>query len=137
MTKDDSFREGKVYCKLWGRDILVNLFDEEVTLEYAEKCTDAMDAITEELIDSVCRAAKRYCIEWCADTDAEYVAPLHFTVPIHAGTPPREILNCIQPDTLTVPAPKDPASHRGAGPVRRPPCSAPCALNPTEPSAWG
>lgn len=108
LTKDASFREGKVYCKLWDRDISVDLYDQEVTLEYAEKCAEAMNAMPETMIDAICRAAKQYCIEDCTDMDDEYVASLHFAVPINEDTPPKEILKCIRPTALVVPTPEDP-----------------------------
>ena len=38
LGKDSVYREGKLYCKLWDKEISVMLFDEDVTIEYAEKC---------------------------------------------------------------------------------------------------
>lgn len=109
VTKEDSYREGKVYCKLWDTDILVSLFDEEVTLEYAEKCAEALNAMPAELIDAICRAAKMYCISFCDDTDENYVKELKMAVPIDENTPPEEILKCFRPTTLVVPQPEDPS----------------------------
>ena len=58
LTKDAFYREGKVRCELWDTEIMVFLFDEGVTLEYAERCAAAMNAMPEALIDAICRAAK-------------------------------------------------------------------------------
>ena len=60
LTKDLFYREGKVYCKLAGAEISVMIFDEEVTVEYAERCAAAMNAMPEALIDAICRAAKAF-----------------------------------------------------------------------------
>lgn len=64
LGKVGTYREGKVYCKIWDTDIDVALYDEDVTIEYAEKCAEAMNSMSDELIDAICRAAKKYCIEF-------------------------------------------------------------------------
>ena len=63
FLQNDSYREGKVYCKLWDREIEIAIYDEAVTLEYAEKCAEAMNAMSEELVDAICKAAKRYLLK--------------------------------------------------------------------------
>ena len=62
LGKDMTYREGKVYCKLWDTEIDVALYDEDVTIEYAEKCAEAMNSMSDELIDAICRAAKKFCM---------------------------------------------------------------------------
>ena len=72
LGKDMTYREGKVYCKLWDTEIDVALYDEEVTIEYAEKCAEAMNSMSDELIDAICRAAKKFCIEFMDEISDEW-----------------------------------------------------------------
>ena len=109
LTKDSFFREGKAYCKLWDTEIVVDLFEEEVTLEYAERCVAAMNAMPETLIDAICRAAKAYCLDFCENISEESRAELKLSVPVDANTPPRELLKCFQPTGMTVDPPEDPS----------------------------
>ena len=103
------YREGTVYCKLWDKDIKVCLFDDDVTEEYAEKCAEAMNNMPEELVDAICRAAKRYCIEFLDDIGGAELNEIDLTIQVDENTPPREILKCIQPNSLAVDAPGDPS----------------------------
>ena len=109
LATDAFYREGKVYCKLWDTEIAVELFDEEVTLEYAERCAAAMNAMPEALIDAICRAAKAFCLDFCENISEESQAELKLSVPVNADTPPRELLKCFQPTGLVVDPPEDPA----------------------------
>ena len=107
LTKDLLYREGKVYCKLAGAEISVMIFDEEVTVEYAERCAAAMNAMPEALIDAICWAAKAFCIDFCESISDEWRAELKLAVPVNADTPPRDLLKCFRPTVLTVELPED------------------------------
>lgn len=109
LGKVGFFREGRAYCKLWDREIRVDLFEDEVTEEYAERCVEAMNAMPEELIDAICRAAKAFCIEFCEEIGDEWRAELKLAVPVNADTPPREMLKCFYPTGMTVEPPEDPS----------------------------
>lgn len=58
LGKDMTYREGKVYCKICDKEIDVDLYDEDVTIEYAEKCAEAMNSMSDELIDAICHARR-------------------------------------------------------------------------------
>lgn len=60
---------GRVYCRLWDKEIDIDLYD-DVPLEYAHKCAEAMNSMPDDLIDKICRAAKKYCLDFL-DTAAE------------------------------------------------------------------
>ena len=72
LGKDSVYREGKLYCKLWDKEISVMLFDEDVTIEYAEKCAEAVNSMPPELVNAICIAAKKYCIEFCEEISDEW-----------------------------------------------------------------
>ena len=106
LTKDTMYRAGKVYCKLWDTDIVVQIFDDDVTLEYAEKCAAAMNDMPSELVDDICQAAKLFCLDF-QDSIGEDLSE-EMTVPIYEDTDPYEILKNISPSSMQVDSPEDP-----------------------------
>ncbi len=108
LGKDMTYREGKVYCKLWDTEIDVALYDEEVSIEYAEKCAEAMNSMSDDLIDAICRAAKKYCLEFLDAIGGASMNEIELTVPVDENTPPLEMLKCFY-CTLIVDAPEDPS----------------------------
>ena len=110
LGKDMTYREGKVYCKLWDTEIDVALYDEDVTVEYAEKCAEAMNSMSDELIDAICRAAKKFCIEFKDDIDDEWREEIEqkMSVQVDEDTLPLEMLKCFY-CALIVEAPEDPS----------------------------
>ena len=108
LGKDMTYREGKVYCKLWDTEIDVALYDEEVSIEYAEKCAEAMNSMSDDLIDAICRAAKKYCLEFLDAIGGASMNEIELTVPVDENTPPLEMLKCFY-CALIVDAPEDPS----------------------------
>lgn len=108
LGKDMTYREGKVYCKLWDAEIDVALYDEEVSIEYAEKCAEAMNSMSDDLIDAICRAAKKYCLEFLDAIGGASMNEIELTVPVDENTPPLEMLKCFY-CALIVDAPEDPS----------------------------
>lgn len=96
--------EGKVPFKLFGCEIDV-MIDDDVPVEYAEKCAEAMNDLPKDTVEIICEAAKKYCMWFINETGEEINDEM--TVPIYDGTPAGEILNNITPSMLIVDAPKD------------------------------
>ena len=108
LGKDSVYREGKLYCKLWDKEISVMLFDEDVTIEYAEKCAEAVNSMLPELVNAICIAAKKYCIEFCEEISDEWREELNLAVPVDENTPPVDMLKCFSPIGMVVESPQDP-----------------------------
>ena len=108
LGKVNTYIEGRAYCRLCDTEIDVELYD-DVPIEYAEKCVEAMNAMPEELIDDICRAAKRYCLEFLDAVGGAELNDIELTVPVDENTPVREMLKCFEVGTLIVSAPQDPA----------------------------
>ena len=104
---DEQYREGKVYCRLWDTEISVQIYDEAVTAEYAEKCAEAMNNMPDELLESICEAAKLYCNDF-RDAIGDDLAD-EMTVPIDADSPASEIMKCFTPAVLVIEEPADPS----------------------------
>ena len=100
--------EGRVTCKLWDTEINVDLYD-DAPIEYAEKCAEAMNTMSDELIDAICRAAKIYCIEFLDAIGGASLNEIDLTVPVDENTPPREMLKCFKIGSLIVDNPEDPS----------------------------
>lgn len=96
--------EGKAPFKLFDCEIDV-MIDDDCTVEYAEKCVEAMNDLPEDAVAIICKAAKKYCM-WFIEEVGECIND-ELTVPIYADTPAREILNNITPSMLIVETPKD------------------------------
>ena len=109
LGDDSTYREGRVYCKPWDTEIDVSLYEEDVTLEYAEKCAEAMNSMPQELIDTICRAAKLFCLEFFDAISDEWRAELSHAVPVDKDTPPAEMMKHFRPYALVVEPPADPS----------------------------
>ena len=107
LGKVDSYIEGTVYCKLSNSNIDVHLHD-DVSIEYAEKCAEAMNSMPDELIDVICRAAKRYCLEFLDAIGGAEENDIDLTVSVDENTPPLDMLKCFDIGTLIVSVPEDP-----------------------------
>ncbi|MBQ6293938.1 MAG: hypothetical protein IJK77_08730 [Lachnospiraceae bacterium] len=106
--KNGTYIAGKAYCRLWDKEIDVDLYD-DASIEYAEKCVEAMNSMSDDLIDANCRAAKKYCIEFLDDIGGASENDIDLTVLIDENTPPRELLKCFEIGSLSVETPKDPS----------------------------
>ena len=108
LGKNSTYIGGKVFCKLWNTEIDVDIYD-NVSIEYAEKCAEAMNSMSDELIDAICRAAKQYCIEFLDDIGGAELNEIELTIPVDENTPPQEMLKCFEVGSLSVEVPEDPS----------------------------
>ncbi|WP_010247710.1 DUF6985 domain-containing protein [Acetivibrio cellulolyticus] len=53
--------EGELYFELFKKDISFSTDDEDVTIEYIEKCATYLNSITGDVINFLCEASIRYC----------------------------------------------------------------------------
>ena len=106
LGKAGSYIEGKAYCRLMDKDIDVDVYD-DVSLDYVEKCAEAMNSMSEDLVDAICRAAKKYCLDFLEDIGGAELNDITLTVPVDENTPPREMLKCFDVGSLIVDVPKD------------------------------
>ena len=87
------FSEGKTYSSLFGRELLVLVYD-GVNRAYAEKCVNDFDLIRSELANEICAEVKKYLL----DTKNRYV---------NQDTPEREVLKYMTPLSISVKAPEN------------------------------
>ena len=98
--------EGKAYCALWDKDIAVDIYD-DVPLEYVDKCVEAMNSMSKELIETICRAAKVYCLDFLDAIGGAELNDINMTIAVDENTPPLDMLKCFEVSSIVVPTPKD------------------------------
>ncbi len=94
--------EGKVRFELFDTEIEV-MIDEDTDIEYAQKCAEALNSLSEKTISDIWRASKNYCLEMfemCEDFSDE------MSVKITNDIPAEEIKACINPSILIVNEPE-------------------------------
>lgn len=107
IKKDEFGIEGRMHCNLWNCDIDVVIEDysedESLSLdkavEFAEKCAEAFNNLSPDMIDAICRSAKAYCLDFMESCDV--------VVPVSENTAPADMLKYINPHVLIVDLPEE------------------------------
>ena len=97
-------RSGTVYSKLFDKEIEIFLPDDDVTVEYAERCAEAFNNLPVETVENICKASKAYCLWFMEMVDFDTD---ELTVRITPETPPMEIMKCFSPSVLVIDSPDD------------------------------
>ncbi|HAJ96223.1 MAG TPA: hypothetical protein DCO72_00575 [Ruminococcus sp.] len=100
----DYGRIGKMYCIPFQTEIEVLVTDEEVTEDYIEKCANALNHLSQELMDTICKGAKAYCLKFMEIVDDDFE---EMSIPVDESTSFREMLKCFSVMELIVPEPED------------------------------
>ena len=98
--------EGLTRWELFGEEIEVNI-DKGVDPAYAEKCAEALNALSEETIRAIWEAAKKYCLyftELCGD---DWNSWNKMSFEVTEETPAEKLKSEIFPRGLIVNRPKD------------------------------
>lgn len=96
--------EGKLYSKVFNTEIEV-MIDEEASIEYAQKCAEHFNNLSSEMIETICRGAKAYCLDFMEIASGDWDEEL--TIPVTAETPALEMLKCFKPTLLIIEKPDD------------------------------
>jgi len=67
-----------------------------------------MNSMTDELVDTICRAAKKYCLGFLEDIGGAELNEIEMTVQVDENTPPLEMLKCFDIGSMIVDVPEDP-----------------------------
>ena len=96
--------EGKIYSEIFHTEMEV-MIDEEVNIEYAQKCAEHFNSLNSELVETICKGAKAYCLDFMEIASGDWDEEL--TIPVTSETPPLEILKCFRPQMLVIEKPDD------------------------------
>ncbi|KAG4105967.1 hypothetical protein H8356DRAFT_1630259 [Neocallimastix lanati (nom. inval.)] len=102
--QDEFFTEGKVYCPMFGKDIMV-VFENEVEIKYVEKCANHLAHISDDMVDKICDRISAYHQFMLSQWNDEYVKEINELIPPNVTG--RDILNYIIEPKLVVYQPKD------------------------------
>lgn len=89
--------EGKTEFNLFDKTIDV-IMDEDIDLDYANLCAEALNNMDEETIDNLCRYSINYCIDFCNDVGNEKAPEFNLI---------RDVLDYISPSVLIIDKPKE------------------------------
>lgn len=98
--------KGKTRWELLDTEIEVGI-DDGVSIEYAEKCAEALNSLSDDTVKSIFEAAKRYClyfIDLCGDEWDDW-NEMNFKVT--KKTPAEKLKSEITPTSLIVNVPED------------------------------
>lgn len=98
--------EGNVRWELFDKELEV-MIDNDTDIEYAEKCAEALNSLSEDTVKAICEAAKRYCLHFkdiCGDEWDEWN---EMSFKITKNTPAEQLKSEIYPTVLIVDKPED------------------------------
>lgn len=99
LRKGEFFYEGIIFFPLFNRDIAVYVhFD--VPLEYADKCVEHLENLSDEMINSFCKGAINYC-----ESFREFFDELEIDIPENLKG--RDILKYIEPKAMIIENPQE------------------------------
>lgn len=96
--------EGKLYSKIFETEIDVML-DDDVSIEYAQKCAEHFNNMTDKMLDTICRGAKAYCLDFLEEVGGDFYGKMKISVT--AETPATDMLKCFKPTVFIVEKPAD------------------------------
>lgn len=95
--------EGKIYSEIFHTEMEVMI--NGTSIEYAQKCAEHFNSLNSELIETICKGAKAYCLDFMEEAGGDVYGKMKISVT--AETPPLEILKCFRPQMLVIKKPKD------------------------------
>ncbi len=102
---DNSFGfKGKFYSEIFKTDMTL-MIDYKICLDYVQQCVNEFNSLNNELIETICRGAKAYCLDFLEEAGGDVYGKMEISVT--PETPPLEMLKCFRPQVLIVKKPKD------------------------------
>lgn len=103
VKRDDFGIEGKAFLEIFDKNCSV-IVDIDASLEYAEKCVEMLNSLSDETVNTLCKALKIYCLTAISENNEilDYI-----TFDISSRAPLKDMLKNIQPSTLFVDMPDD------------------------------
>ncbi len=106
LHKGDYGMEGKVRWELFGEEIEVGI-DDGACVEYAEKCAETLNALSDDTVKAIFEAAKRYCLFFKDLCGGDWDDWNEMSFKVTEKTPAEKFKSEIVPMYLIVDKPKD------------------------------
>ena len=84
--------------------------DEDVPVEYAEKCVKDFFSLSDEAIDFICRSVKAFCLKNAEECESNgYLEDFlnDLTIPVYKDTSAADVMKCVGIQGIHVPKPKN------------------------------
>lgn len=98
--------EGNVRWELFDKELEV-MIDNDTDIEYAEKCAEALNSLSEDTLKAIYEAAKRYCLHFKDICGDEWDDWNEMSFKITKNTPAEKLKSEICPTVLIVDKPED------------------------------
>lgn len=96
--------EGKLYSEIFGTNIDV-MIEDGASIEYAQRCAEHFNNMTDKMLDTICRGAKAYCLDFMELAEGDWDNEL--TIQVTPETPALEMLKCFKPTVFIIEKPDD------------------------------
>lgn len=106
IHKDEYGVEGRTRWALFNKEIDVAIGD-DVDVAYAEKCAEALNGLSEETVNAIWEAAKKYCLYFIELCGGEWDEWNEMSFRVTKKTPAEKIKSEIFPICLIVDEPED------------------------------
>ena len=112
LVPEKYFREGTYFSSRFGNEIEVSVeSDETVSDAYIEHCIRTVEGFSDEMLDCICAAAKRYCLAFialCKEAMGDDFSFEHAELPfVTEETPVREMCGLMQISGMIISEPED------------------------------
>ncbi len=81
------------------------MIKEGASIEYAQKCAEHFNSLNSKLVETICKGAKAYCLDFMEEVGGDVYEKMKISVT--AETPALEMLKCFRPQMLIIEEPKD------------------------------
>ena len=85
--------------------------NEDIPIEYAEKCVKDFFELSDEAIDMICRSVKAFCLkyrEFAEENDClDDFLNEELTIPVNKDTPAGDVMKCVGLQGLHIPEPEN------------------------------
>lgn len=95
--------QGKIYSEIFCADMEVII--DGASIEYAQKCVRHFNSLDNNLVETICRGAKAYCLDFMEIAGGDWYKEM--TIPVTPETPLPEMLKCFRPQVLIIEKPDD------------------------------
>lgn len=106
IHKGEYGTEGMTRCELFDKEIEVNI-DDGVSIEYAEKCAEALNSLPDDTVKAIFEAAKRYCLFFIDLCGGEWDDYNEMSFKVTEETPAEKLRSEFYPTSLIINKPKD------------------------------
>lgn len=104
IKKGDFGTEGKLFSEIFNTEIEVRI-KEGASIEYAQKCAGHFNNLSPEMLLTICKGAKAYCLDFMEIAGEDWDE--YLTIPVNADTPPLDMLKYFRPQWLVIEKPED------------------------------